>query len=548
MELLIVGCGVLFSVFSTIVLSYISIATMVGPWIAPTLVLIGHNVFSFMRTKTPPEQAAKNLAWMQAIGAGGGIIATGVGFALPMLYFLAPDVFASWLTSPWYFMSIIMALCLTAGGLGLIVGRWLKQRLLVEQQLPFPVSKLTVQTITSQNHPQQSRQLMQGILGTLIVCILRDGFWHVKGLIAKTYYILPSLFAQEFAFSIWPSLWAIGFSVGTSIVIPLTVGLLAKYLVIYPLANHSTYLPFSLFSPLPTGTFTIAFCSGLVLYELLLNVPAYASKWWKWMQNRRLKASSSTQGRHAWLGQTKEIPSTGRMIETTMITLGIIALLSYFHFSAAAQGLFILFTVIATYSICLLGGKIGMVPFGRFSTFIVVPLLLMFNFNAVQATITCVFFDICAATATDLLFDYKTAELCNLDEKKMYRYQWLGLIVTAVSLSVILWLLFTHLQLGSEAFFAQRGKAKALLLQSLHFDTYIVLMGVVFGWILRKCKVNTFMVFGGLIMPNSISIGLITGGLCNKLVTNVEHFQPLCAGIVASESLWILVSILISMF
>jgi hypothetical protein len=185
-----------------------------------------------------------------------------------------------------------------------------------------------------------------------------------------------------------------------------------------------------------------------------------------------------------------------------------------------------------------------MLPFGRFSTFIVIPLLLLFKLSAVQATIVCVFFDICAATASDLLFDYKIGELCALDQKKMYRYQWIGLIATSLSIGIILWLLFTRLHIGSEAFFAQRGKAKALLLQSLCFDKYIVGAGILFGWILKKCKLNPTMVFGGLIMPNSISIGLILGSLGTLVVKKTERLQPLCGGILASESLWTLITIL----
>ncbi len=36
-----------------------------------------------------------------------------------------------------------------------------------------------------------------------------------------------------------------------------------------------------------------------------------------------------------------------------------------------------------------------------------------------------------------------------------------------------------------EEFFAQRGKAKALILQSLCFDKYIVGAGILFGWTLK---------------------------------------------------------------
>jgi len=522
------------------ILSYISIATMVGPWIAPTLVLLGHSLLS-MRQKKSTESHTETLAWMQAIGAGGGIIATGVGFALPMLYFLDPITFNTALASPIFFCSIITIICLVAGGFGLLLGRWWKTKFLNEQTLPFPVSNLTYQTITAQTQPQQTSFFMLGTLGTLFVCLIRDGIWRLHGFIDKTYYIFPSLLAKEAALSIWPSLWAIGFSVGLSITIPLFVGLISKYIIIYPLVNHAHYLPFKLFDSIPVETFTIAFCSGLVLCELILSLPGHIKKWYGLLHNRITTSQLLTKARN---NTTLKNVSAGEYAEIGLILVSTIALLTYFKFSLLAQILLIGFTIIATSSICYLGGKIGMIPFGRFSTFVVVPLLLLFNLSPVQATLTCVFFNICAASASDLLFDYKIGQLCSLDQKRMYRYQWIGLVATAFCLGIILWLLFTHLQLGSETFFAQRGKAKALLLQSLNFDTYIVLLGFLFGWFLKKIKINPTMVFGGLIMPNSISIGLIIGSMCTKLTQNPARLQPLCAGILAAESLWILLVIL----
>ncbi len=515
---------------------------MIGPWIAPTLVLLGHSLLSIRRT-TSTNDHTQTLAWMQAIGAGGGIIATGVGFSLPILYFLDSYTFNMYLSSPIFFCSVLTIVCLVAGGFGLIIGRLLKTNLIEEQKLPFPVSNLTYQAITSQTQPQQASFFVIGMLGSLFLCLIRDGIWRLHALIDKTYYFFPSLFVKEAAISIWPSLWAIGFSVGISLTVPLLVGLLSKYLVIYPLVNHMHYLPFTLFGPLPVETFTIAFCSGLVLCEIVFALPHYIKKWFcllkKWATPVHLTTTNNSPRLH--------ILTPLQYIELGFIVVNMLTLLTYFKFPLLAQILLICFTIIATYSICYLGGKIGMIPFGRFSTFVVIPLLLIFQLTPIQATFTCVFFNVCAASASDLLFDYKIGELCSLDNKRMYRYQWIGLVTTAIGISIVLWLLFTHLQIGTEALFAQRSKAKALLLQSLNFDKYIVLLGILFGLVLRRTNINSTMVFGGLIMPNSISIGLILGGLCTKLTKTPNRLQPLCAGILAAESIWILIVILSKM-
>lgn len=585
MNLAVIILGIFFSLFSTLILSYISVATMVGPWIAPTIVLVGHAIFASFRGMKNKTQA---LIALQAIGAGGGIIATGVGFAFPMLYFLDPQIFNSWLAQPGYFCLFLTLLCLLAGSLGLLAGNLLTKPFIDDQKLPFPVSNLTYQVAASENHPQQTTMLAGGAIGTVVLRIMRDGIGWLKPLIKDTYLPLlptPAWLAnlmptqlvthlgKDLAFTVWPTLWAIGFSVGLGITIPLCIGMVAKYLVIWPLANHATYLPWHLFPVMNPEIFAIAFCSGLVACELVLQLPGYLLSLLRWARNFTLESfkmpfpllrtsgrkstsnklnstqtrESALQEERGWLAPLQAMLSTlqAKFLATGLI-LAIAVFLSYFAFSPLAQLLLITFTLLATYSICQLGGKIGMIPFGRYSTFIVVPLLIIFKLDPIQTTIVCVFFNICAAAASDLLFDMKSADLGGIKRKDMVTYQWIGLIATALSIGIVLWLLFTNLQLGSEALFAQRGKAKALLLQSLQFDPIIVLLGILFGVLLKRLKINGTMVFGGIIMPGSITLGLLLGSLGTLITRKPERWQPLCGGILAAESLWIMGKILFS--
>ncbi len=600
MNLAVIVLGIFFSLFSTVILSYISVATMVGPWIAPTIVLIGHAIFAGFRSMKNKTQA---LIALQAIGAGGGIIATGVGFAFPMLYFLDPTIFNAWLAQPGYFCLVLTTLCLLAGSLGLLAGNLLTKPFIDDQKLPFPVSNLTYQVAAAENHPQQTTMLAGGAIGTILLRIMRDGISWFKPIIKDTYLPLlptPSWLSnlmptqlvthlgKDLAFTVWPTLWAIGFSVGLGITIPLCIGMAAKYLVIWPLANHATYLPWHLFAVMNPETFAIAFCSGLVACELVLQLPGYALGLLRWARNFTLESfetpfgllrtserkatnnklnsaqtretarpeeqrhSVSEDGRlegfeRGWLAPLQAMLRTPQAkILALSLVLGITGFLSYFAFSPLAQLLLISFTLLATYSICQLGGKIGMIPFGRYSTFIVVPLLIIFKLDPIQTTIACVFFNICAAAASDLLFDMKSADLGGIKRKDMVTYQWIGLIATALSIGIVLWLLFTNLQLGSEALFAQRGKAKALLLQSLQFDAIIVLLGILFGVVLKRLKINGTMVFGGIIMPGSITLGLLLGSLGTLITSKPDRWQPLCGGILAAESLWIMGKILFS--
>lgn len=547
MNFFIVVVGIIFALFSSLIMSYISIATPVGPWIAPTLVLFGQLLLRiFYRSGAralTAEGQTESLASMQAIGAGGGIIATGIGFVLPTLYFLEPDTFNAWLANPWFFCGMILALCMSAGGLGLVLGRWWSSSFIDGQKLPFPVSKLTHQIITSHGHTKQSRRMFLGVFGTAVICALRDGIGSIGALISKTYYLLPSVLHHEVGLMMMPAYWAIGFSVGLTFTIPLVIGMISKYLVLYPLFHHASVLPVSLFSVPSMDSLSIAFCSGLILCELVLGLSGYARKAYRWVVRRFHDGGTPLFSSWANARFAHARMSYKSLVLCALILLSIIGLLSYFNFSPVIQLLLVVFTIIATYSITKIGGEIGMVPFGRFSTFIILPLLIFFGINSVQITIACVFFDICAAAASDLLFDYKTGDLCSISRKKMYQYQWIGLIATALGSGLFLWLLFTHLQLGSEAFFAQRSRAKSLLIQSLHFDLVIVALGIMFGLVLKRFKINPTMVFGGLIMPNTITISLLFGSLFTRLAKHPATWQSLCAGVLAAESLWVIISI-----
>src|ERR1700719_4168789 len=96
--------SILLSVFSTAVLSYISMATPIGPWIDPTVALIALPLFRWISSQLRFTQTVSLVTTAASVG---GILATGMGFSLPTLYFLSPETFNSWMASPLYFCAIL---------------------------------------------------------------------------------------------------------------------------------------------------------------------------------------------------------------------------------------------------------------------------------------------------------------------------------------------------------------------------------------------------------------------------------------------------------
>ncbi len=542
MTLIVLVLGIISTILAAASLSYISMATMVGPWIAPAIVLASSIVLKLRKRKDSESNKIKNLAIIQTIGSVGGIVGVGIGFSLPTLYFLDKQLFDNLINNPISFFVFIFFLCIAAGGFGIWLAHLFADKLLVKEKLSFPVSKLIYEIITSQSHGKQAKQLFWGFSSSWIICFFRDGFLRFKGFLPKNFYLFPSLFGKEFAIATMPMLLAIGYISGMSIVLPLFVGLLSKYLILLPLNNHSLYLPFKFFDVFNFEDFVTAFASGLVVSEFLLGLTGLPKLIWSKIKNFNLDFN---------LIKNKNLKNNFKYfldIELIITLFLSFAFLTYFKFSFFSQILLLIFVVLATYQLVYIGGKIGLVTFGRFATFVMLPMMLIFKLDYLQITLLVVFFNVCAAVASDLLFDYKVGQLSGIEFKKIKKYQWIGLFFTAISIGLFLWLLFSTFQIGSPELFAQRGKSRALLIQSLNFDIKILLLGFIYGLILKRFKISPTMVFGGILMPNNLVIGLLIGAVFSYFTKNKESKYSLWSGVFAGESIWILISILLRFF
>jgi len=508
-------------------------ATMIGPWIAPTLVLIAGLALRLKKKSISSQKQNQEIALIQTVGSIGGIIATAVGFTLPTLYFLDKPAFEQLLENPATFCILIGAIVLGSGSLGILLGRAFGRKLLVKENLPFPIGHLIHKTITSQSQTSQAKRMLTGFSITGLFCALRDSL------------SLPSLIPAGFPITLMPMLWAIGFIAGTAIAYPLLVGMISKYLVLYPINNHASYLPIKLFPVLDKALFSMAFCSGLILAQVLPGLLRYPSIIWGSIKQysgytylHRFRSGKSFI-RKLMAGAPKLLTNLEAIFALAITA----ALFTYLKFPLSIIFVMIPLTVVSAYHISYIAGKIGLAQIGRFTTFVMIPIMLLFKLTPLQITVLCVFVSSCITVSTDLLIDYKVGELCNINLERIRRYQWLGLIVTAACLGYFLWILLTNLQVGSTELFAQRGKARALLIQSFNFNWVVVSLGFLYGLILKKLKINPTMVFGGILMPNGLTIGLVFGATLSLFVKNKENYMPFCSGIFASESLWMIIRI-----
>ena len=525
----IIIVSILLSIFSTSVMCYISMATPIGPWIAPTLVLCGlllFNLFSRRVTST-------SLALATSAGSIGGIMATAFGFSYPALYFLDPGLFNTWMTYPIFFATIISALAFIGGGLGIWIADWCEDTLLVKEQLAFPIGQLVHKTILAMsNQMRKAYELVIGFAGTMIFCMLQDGVMRVPSFIPKSLMMVNAMKVgfiniPTIKLDLFPLVWAIGFVTGHVIAIPLAVGAVSRILFLDPL--HRT----SWFCHLTSMEFILAFCSGMILIGAVTSFIGLPKQIWRGIKKMKLDFDAGTM-------LSGNGFSRNMALEFGLLLILFILFFSYFEFSWLAQFYMLVSTIICAYQIAAIAGRIGMALVGRYATFVMVPGMLLFGFNAVQLVLISTLVEICGGVTTDVLFGRKLAQLAGIDRSLMKRYQYFGLIISSLIIGIVFWLLVSHFQLGSDQLFAQKAQGRQLLVAVRQFDPYVLLIGALFGFLLQKIKINPALVFGGLLMPINLVVGLVLGGLCTMCTSDKEEWFPFWSGVYAANSIWML--------
>lgn len=502
-------------------------AASVGPWIEPILVFFGIICFRFLFKHLVTININEAIGFSTVSGSLGGIIATACGFVFPTLYFLDPALFNSWLSSPLYFCAILTASVLAAGGLGFMIANSLEASLFKKPEMTFPIGELVNKMIFAQNQTRKTIELALGVASITILNFVQK----YSALIPEKIKLLPAwsyglLHTPAIAlnFSQLPIFISIGFVTGHVIALPLLYGLISKIFLLEPVQRY-------FFATSTSDLFFIAFVSGMALqgaFASLLEIPKIIKTALKQSKQSNLfEAISNT----SW---SKNLTYFFKFSIPAVLLVGF---LSHFEFSLLSQLYLIVFTILCTYQVIVIAGETGLAPFPRFATFVLIPGMIIFGYNAIQITIVSLFVEICCGVAVDVLFGRKMAQLANMNHKKTMLFQLLGLVISALSIGVIFYLLIKQFGLGTPELFAYRAKTRALLVQTQSLDYLVMALGALFAYALKSIRVNALLVMGGLLMPPDTSLSLIFGGLLPYLVKDKEAYIPFWSGVFAAGSL-----------
>jgi hypothetical protein len=527
------------SVFSVGVMSYVAMATPLGPWIEPTIVLCATLLLKILAwlgakslcSETSREQRLRVIILIVAGSSIGGIIATAMGFSFPALYFLDQQLFMGWVSRPVYFWVVSSSLALVGSLFGFWIANLLQDHMLVKQRLMFPVGQLAYRMVLAQNQLRKAQELALGLIATLLFCtgqylkIIPRFFVIVKAMSFKF------LHMPQVRFDLFPMYWAIGFVTGHIIAIPLLIGTLAKIFLVDP-------INLVFFNDIPSFEFMLAFCSGLMVLGTImgmLDAPRGLLETVQRMIAKNIFDLNCAWSQISWLGY----------FGFAVIVLAL-SFFAYFNMPLWVIVYLLSFTFICAYQVAYIAGKIGLAQLGRFATFVMLPAVFLFSLDMSNIIFISTFVELASGVTADVLFGFKMGQLAGVPMNTIKRYQLFGLVVSCGILGIIFWALIHKFGLGSEELFVQRAQTRALLVNVTKFNPVVILLGMIFAYILKLLNANPMLVLSGLLMPVNVSLSLVAGGLSALCTKHKEEWYPFWSGVFALHSIWMVVSSLLN--
>jgi hypothetical protein len=524
----------LLSLWATAIMAYVSMATSIGPWIAPTLLLLIYALYGIAQ-KTP---LPSTLIQIVAGSSPGGIAATAFGFSFPALFFLDQNLYQQMVSTPLFFISLSGGIVLLGGWLGLLLAQQSESYLHKDKEYPFPVGKMIFSMARKGHDRFHHAQLWIGTIFFALWTWIQSKMHLLASVLPLSYIRFFSLFPTG-NLTVMPMLLSVGFVAGKMLAIPLLTGTVLKVLLLQPF--HATY-----YSGVHIMEFFLAFCTGMVLCGVLHSLTTLPSAIKRIIERFcfawSFKKSSAVDTLPAKHTESTFSYTFSFIAQAVLFIVCFMASSFYLGLSFIVQLYVIVTTYFCVHQMIVLGGTMGIVPLGRFATFVMVPALFLFSLDYVQLIAIATFVEVAGGVAVDALFAQKAAQLASMEKRSIQLIQYIGICLAALFCGIIFLLLSSKFQIGSAALGAYKAQARALLVHAHKLDDYLLVgCGLACGWILSLLKINPSMVLGGILMPLDYSLGLIVGGMCTYLVPQKEQWLPFASAIFAANSLWMII-------
>lgn len=501
------------SFISTCMMSYIAMAVVMAPWVAPVVAIV---LMIFVLQFVKQKWFKKYVVISVSAGSVGGMVGMCLGLTWPSLYFLHQDMFLLWMQTPWKFAGRVSLVVFSSGVLAFLIAHFLRHHLIVKQKLRFPISQLVHNIIFVDDTSRGFVMMVNGVVAS--------SSWNVFTWVARQ--SMRTYMVQLHAI---PVLLSIGFVAGQSISVPLLLGMASRVLSVIFVKNIY-------FLHIKQQDFIFTFSAGMLIGFLIVGTLKF---FWNLYKKGSLIDSDIL---NLLLRNARNKYYCFGLLFSLM--LGCAAL--FVWGVSWAQQLYVLSIVFLLGSVSsVILGKIGVIDIQGFVNFMILPFTYFFYAQSSATLFVIAFATVCIGVVVDLLFSYKLAHLSKIPHRLMLQYQLLGFVTSAVTVGFVLWWYIHSFTLGSSYLLAQQALSQEIYITFSDYDYHILIIGAIYAGLLSFISSELLVIVGGVTMPLFMSFWLVLAGGLSYLIKKRSNLYPLCFGVYASHSVWMIIRALL---
>lgn len=502
---------------------------------------------------------------VQTIGSAGESVAAGAIFTIPVLFMWAGEGKTSF---PSYLE--ITLICAAASILGIMFMVPLRNALIVKEHvnLPYPEGTACAKVLLAGEEKKSEASLV--FIGLVLAGIYKFIVDGLKLFSSQIHYEFRRIKGAGVGVDLLPALISVGYICGFRIAGYMLAGGILSWVAIMPLINMfgSNIIMFpgtSLIGEMNSFTLWSTYIryigAGAVatagIISLIKSLPMILSAFTNSIGGGRKKteniSENNSKGKHEIIRTEKNIP-----MKIIFIVIGIISLFIWLvpviPVNLPATILIIIFgfffATVSSRMVGLVGSSNNPVSGMTIATLIITAFLLkssgMNIFDAMIGTIV-VGSIICiiAAIAGDTSQDLKTGYILGATPMKQQIGEVIGVVVSSVAISSVLYLLSTAWGFGSKELPAPQATLMKLVVEGVmegNLPWNLIMTGAAIAIAVELLGVETLPFAVGMYLPIHLSMGIMLGGIIRRVVEKyrkdkVEKGILFTSGMIAGEGL-----------
>ncbi len=516
--------GSILAVLMTMSGVYITLRMNAFMWASILTALMAIGIYKLLRLEKDVDAHEINIA--QTAASTGGILAAGICFTIPAIYFLDADLFATFTASPERFLFEVFLLALLGGIMGVLFSAYLRKSMILEEKLPFVIGEATADTIRAgEKEGGRKIQILLGAFGlSALFTTLRDGVSLTLGRLDIAFKGIIPVF-KEFssgAFKVqvpfMPMAIGAGYLIGYKIVSIWFLGCLFSYYIFQPLIHYLYNVPMAQMTEyiLPLGVGAVI-GGGITIF--LLKVIPSSIQTFKAMVSTRVSKEEVTP---RWIPVFAVVSV---FVMSVILDLGV-----------GASVLAILGIWVMTALAGRMTGEVSIDPMEVFAVLIVLFVKIAVSLGTLESVFIAAIAAVSVGVAGDLLFDLKAGHILGTSPKEQAKAQLLGVVIGSAVVGFSLLAVLNAFELGSQELYALQARSVSYMLGII--DLKIFLIGVALGTSITLLG-RPGMVFGvGIFIPLYLSIAFFIGGVIHYLNRKKEEDETerlVAAGLIGGE-------------